>query len=213
MGFGGPQAIVTGAPYSGVQTNDSKQTLGDGSQISHSDSIKLYRDSQGRVRTEMTVTPPPGSTETARTMITIFDPVAGTISHIDPQQMTVDKMTIPAGGGTPRTPPTPPAGAPQPVTLDLGTKTINGLTATGTRTTRTIAAGAIGNSQALTSVHEIWISTDLKVPVLITDSDPRSGTRTSQLTNVVRSEPAATLFIAPSTYTVTSHTRPAGPPR
>jgi len=43
------------------------------------------------------------------------------------------------------------------------------------------------------SVHEIWISTDLKVPVLITDSDPRSGTRTSQLTNVVRSEPAATL--------------------
>ncbi len=211
-GFGGPQATVAGAPYSGVQTHDSTQTLANGTQIAHNDSSKVYRDSQGRVRTEVTMTPPPGSTAQARTMITIFDPVAGTISRIDPQQMTVDTSTIRTGGPA-RGPAPTNSTDPNVVTLDLGTKTINGLTATGTRITRTIPAGTMGNSQTIQSVHEIWISTDLKVPVLITDTDPRSGTHTMQLTSVVRSEPAASLFVAPSNYTVTSHARPAGPPR
>jgi hypothetical protein len=214
-GGGIPREVVTGAPYSGVETHDSSQTLADGSKITHSDSTKVFRDSQGRVRTENTITPPPGSTEQARTMITIFDPVAGTISRIDPQAMTVDKSTIPVGDGGRRPPPAPPAGTagPNVVTVDLGSKTINGLIATGTRTTVTIAAGTVGNSGPLTNVHEIWVSTDLKVPVLITDSDSRTGTRTTQLTGVSRAEPSASLFVAPSTYTVTSHTRPAGPPR
>lgn len=145
-GPGGPQATVTGAPYSGIQTTDAVQTLGDGTKITHNDSTKVYRDSQGRVRSENTMTPPAGSNAQTRTMITIFDPVAGTISHIDPQAMTVDKSTIPTGGGTRPAPPTPPAGSTQPSvqTVDLGSKTINGLAATGVRTTVTIAGWGHG---------------------------------------------------------------------
>ena len=46
------------------------------------------------------------------------------------------------------------------------------------------------------------MSDDLKVPVMVKHSDPRSGTSTTQLTNIVRAEPDATLFTVPSGYTV-----------
>lgn len=214
-GFGPGRTPVTGAPYSGTVTMSSVQTLATGNQITRNQQEKVYRDSQGRVRTEITMTPPNGGT--AQTMITIFDPVAGFTATLNPQTSTAVKRTMPtAGTGPARTPPTPPTGATAPTvqTTDLGTKVINGLNATGTRTTVTIPAGAVGNSQALTSTREVWQSTDLKVPVLVTSSDPQRGTSTTQLTNVVRSEPDASLFLIPSSYTISTAAfpgrRPAG---
>ncbi len=94
------------------------------------------------------------------------------------------------------------AADPNTVTENLGTQTINGVTATGTRITHTIPAGAEGNSLPIQIVRETWISDELKVPVLIKHSDPRTGTTTTQLTNIVRAEPDATLFTAPAGYTV-----------
>jgi hypothetical protein len=93
-------------------------------------------------------------------------------------------------------------------TEDLGTQVINGFAATGTRTTRTIPAGAIGNQQAMQIVREAWVSIDLKVPLLIKSSDPRFGSTVMQLTNIVRAEPDGSLFQIPASYTVT-----AGPSR
>jgi hypothetical protein len=87
-------------------------------------------------------------------------------------------------------------------TEDLGTQSINGVLATGTRITRTIPAGAIGNAQPLQTIHERWVSTDLQVPIMIKTSDPRFGTRTTQLTNINRAEPDASLFQVPSDFTV-----------
>jgi hypothetical protein len=74
--------------------------------------------------------------------------------------------------------------------------------AAGTRLTRTIPAGAMGNSQPIQTVRETWVSSDLNVPVMIKTSDPRFGTTVTQLTNVVRSEPDAALFQTPADYTV-----------
>ena len=91
---------------------------------------------------------------------------------------------------------------------ELGTQTINGLAATGKRTTRTIPAGAFGNAQPIQIVREVWVSTDLKVPLTIKSSDPRFGTTVTQLTNVVQGEPDAALFQVPAGYTVTQRTRP-----
>ena len=224
-GFGGPGAgpggpgfgpgapvgpTVTGSPYSAVQTFQSQQTLANGNEIQRNDQGKVYRDSQGRVRTETTMTPPSGSTAQARTSITIVDPVAGYVTRLDPQSSTAVKTALPSG--TPPARPAPPSGstAPQVQTEDLGSKTINGLVATGTRTLITIPAGAAGNTQAIQSVREVWISQDLQVPVLITNSDPRFGTSTSQLSIVTRAEPDASLFQVPSTYTVSTRARPAG---
>src|SRR5262249_8773573 len=90
-------------------------------------------------------------------------------------------------------------------------QTINGISATGTRTTQTIPAGAIGNTQPIQIVREVWTSQDLKVPVMIKTTDPRFGDTTMQLTNVMQSNPDPSLFQVPSGYPVQSfHDRPSG---
>ena len=92
----------------------------------------------------------------------------------------------------------------------LGTQSINGVNAEGTRITRTIPAGQIGNDKAIQIVFERWYSPDLQIVVKSTRIDPRFGTTTYTLTNVQRAEPAATLFTVPSDYTV-KEGGPGGP--
>jgi hypothetical protein len=85
---------------------------------------------------------------------------------------------------------------------DLGVQTIGGISAQGTRYTRTIPAGQIGNDKAILIVSERWYSPDLQVVVKSTRCDPRLGQTTYTLTNVLRTEPTATLFTVPGGYTV-----------
>ncbi len=197
----GSREPVTGAPYSGVETMTFKRILADGNEISRHDETKVYRDGQGRVRMERTGTNRQGQT---RTIVTIFDPVAGYSYMLNPATKVAHRMQL------------PPAGEPAPAsgmgprrgevkTQDLGTQTVNGLPATGTRTTETIPAGAIGNQQPIPVVRETWISTALKVPVQIKSSDPRAGKGTMDLTGVKTGEPDAALFQVPSDYTVRDH--------
>ncbi len=220
MGMGMRQT-VTGAPYSAVESVQEQQVLPGGNSIEHQNQSKVYRDSQGRVRIEHTIQPPPGAANaTARTEITIFDPVAGSFSVLNAQKMTAIKSTLPSTNMAERHPNAigrreSRLGA-QTTKENLGTQTIAGVAATGTRTTETIPAGAIGNQQAIQVVREVWISNDLKVPVMIKTTDPRFGTRTMQLTNLVQAEPDASLFQVPSNYSVETRTggpgfrRPAG---
>jgi len=100
----------------------------------------------------------------------------------------------------------------------LGTQTIEGVQATGTKSVLTIEAGAIGNDQAIQIVSEEWYSPDLKTVVLSKKSDPRFGDVVYSLTQINRAEPDPTLFQVPSNYTVTDggrgqHFGPGGGPR
>ena len=200
----GPGATpVTGAPYSAVQTRQFQQSLQGGNQISRQEQAKVFRDSQGRVRTERTFTPP-GST-TAQTIINIFDPVGGNSYVLNPGKSTAVKMELPQSrSGRPGHGRGRGSNSPQRQTENLGTQTVNGVPATGIRTTEIIAAGEIGNAQPIQVVREVWVATDLKVPVMIKANDPRFGNTVMQLTNIVQSEPDASLFQVPSNYTVTS---------
>src|SRR5262249_46243718 len=72
----------------------------------------------------------------------------------------------------------------------LGTQTIEGVDAEGTRTTTTIPAGTIGNERPIAIVDERWYSPALQVVVMTRHSDPRSGENTYRLTNINRTEPA-----------------------
>ncbi|MCU1274571.1 MAG: hypothetical protein JWO48_2002 [Bryobacterales bacterium] len=214
----GSRTPVTGAPYSGVQSTQSQQTLADGNQIARQEESKVYRDTQGRVRIEHTLHRSWSATgQTPRTAITIFDPVAGYSYMLDPTAMTAVKMPLPpadsANANASGHPHGRGAGAngAQTQKEGLGTQTVNGLSATGTRSTETIPAGAIGNQQPLQIIRETWISTDLKVPVLIKTSDPRFGNMTMQLSNIVQAEPDASLFQIPSGYMVNVKT--SGPDR
>ena len=93
-------------------------------------------------------------------------------------------------------------------TEDLGSKTIEGVFVNGVRTTRTIPAGQIGNENPVRIVTEVWTSPDLKTVVYSKRSDPRMGEQTFQLTNIVRSDPDATLFTVPPDFKVIDGPQP-----
>ena len=86
-------------------------------------------------------------------------------------------------------------------TVSLDTKTMDGLMVQGTRTTRTIPAGQIGNSAPIVITREEWYSQDLQMVVSSTRTDPRFGTTTNELTKINRGEPAQSLFTVPADYT------------
>jgi hypothetical protein len=211
------QRTVTGAPYSGTEVVTHSQTLSNGTVISRQEQTNFSRDGQGRVRMEMTMKHDDGTTSTR---ISIHDPVAGVVHNIDAQRKTSSEMTLhapPDGQGRGRGQGQPHDGQrradPNVVTEHLGVQTINGVQATGTRITRTIPAGAEGNSLPIVTVHEMWTADDLKVPVMVKTSDPRFGTSQTQLTNIVRAEPDPTLFQVPSGYTITKDRGMRGGPR
>ena len=205
----GPMQTVTGAPYSAVEVRTHQQVLAAGNTIQRQEQTNVYRDSQGRVRRETTSTGPDGQTHTR---VSIADPVAGTMTELDAKDKTAftRPARFPSASAT--------AGTSAPSTLrsagrtgaseanvkreTLAAQSIHGLLASGTRVTHTVPAGAIGNSQALQTVHETWMSDDLKVPLKTTMTDPRTGTMTMELTNINRSQPDASLFQVPADYTV-----------
>ena len=212
-----PNQVVTGAPYSGVEVRSSQQALANGTVIQRQDQTKVARDSQGRVRRESTHQTPDGKTVTR---VTISDPVAGQVYELDAATKTAYSRPAHFPSGPP---PSQPAQTSSNIKReDLAAQSVNGVTATGTRVTHTIPAGSIGNSAAIETVHETWISEDLKVPVKSKMTDPRTGTTTMDLTNLTRGEPDASLFTVPSDYTVKKGfggpgggrgPRPGGPPQ
>jgi hypothetical protein len=86
------------------------------------------------------------------------------------------------------------------VTASLGTKDFDGVKAEGKSTTWTIAAGEIGNRNAIHIVSETWYSPDLQVTVYSRYADPRTGESIYRLAGIRREEPAAALFTAPEDY-------------
>jgi len=87
-------------------------------------------------------------------------------------------------------------------TEDLGSQTMEGVQVTGVKTTRTIPVDEIGNDRPISIVTEVWTSPDLKTIVYSKRTDPRMGEQTFQLTNIVRSEPDASLFTVPADFKI-----------
>jgi hypothetical protein len=220
LGFEGMHGgkVVTGAPFSAVAVSETTQTLADGNRISRKTQTNLFRDGQGRFRKEVTL-PAIGPLATSggpRSFVMINDPVAQQSFILHPEEKTAEKMGKPFGtmrGGL--------RGEMKGVLKDkaasweakaaasgnfkkedLGTQTIAGVSAQGTRYTRIIPAGQIGNEKPVTIVSEHWYSSDLQLTVMSKRSDPRFGDTSYTVTNIQRSEPAASLFAVPSDYTV-----------
>jgi hypothetical protein len=203
---------VTGAPFSATISTQITQTLSDGNHINRTTTGNLARDSQGRTRRDMTLSAIGAwgtSGQSAPHVIFINDSVAGARYVLQPDKKLARKMLWRERGdrnGGPRS----PRGQRQQnnvSTLSLGTQTINGVQAEGTRTTRTIPAGAIGNANPIVITNERWYSSELQTVVMSKRSDPFQGETTFQLTNIQRQEPEASLFQVPSDYAV----EPGGP--
>ena len=216
LGFGGMHAgkVVTGAPFSATAVSETTQTLADGNHITRKTQGNVYRDSQGRVRKEMTITGfDPMASSGQASFVVINDPVAGATFMLHPDEKTAERSGRPFGrgkGAMKEGLQSKRAAREQEDIAngslkkeDLGTQAVAGVTAQGTRFTRTIPAGQIGNEKPITIVREIWYSSELQTAVMSKHNNPWSGETTYTLTNIQRAEPNASLFAVPSDYTVT----------
>jgi hypothetical protein len=137
----------------------------------------------------------------------IIDPVAKAAYVIDDQDKVAHKFALadPPERKTPAAASTTAAKPPpflERTYEKLGTKNIEGVIAEGTRETNTTPIGEQGNDRPMVTVHENWVSQELKMTVLSTDSDPRSGQETTKLVNISTAEPDASLFVPPAGYSV-----------
>jgi hypothetical protein len=232
-------ADLAGSPFSATQQTSSLQVLGDGTRIERNETQQIYRDNVGRTRVE---SGPSGSgtvviQDPVSGVTAVLDPAAKTAQKIaGPPQM---KFAAPVGNTAVRTQQfavaagslamtrsivAPPPGLPgvavtssatKPVTEELPAQNVNGVMATGRKTTLTIPVGEIGNDRPIQVASETWYSSDLQMMVKSSSSDPRFGDSSFELTNINRNEPDPGLFQIPADYTVseprTVHSRPMQP--
>lgn len=223
IGFQGNSEVVKGQPYKAQANTETSRTLADGSHITQSTTAMIARDSEGRTVNVQKV-------GDSLTFTTIFDPIAKT--HIDYASDTkvAHVLALPTATAAPSQVPVamsaavsgfaagPPAGAvgffvqgravpsqltgQHTTTEPLGTKTIEGIQVTGTRTTTTIPAGTIGNEKDLTNTREEWYSPELKLVVQSTQNDPRFGQTTYTLNEIQQGPPDQALFQVPTDYKI-----------
>ena len=219
--------VVKGAPFTAQRTEESTQTLGDGTHINNKSSISYARDSAGRVRRE------------DDEWITIYDPVANATYRLNKKNHTGSKVEFIRGAAKIRLDEINQERADElkaqsekalaeekarqensVVISDqgtdgsvysfrkdgteesLGSQVVNGVMADGMRTSYTIPAGDFGNDRPITSTTESWYSPDLHLTVMYKRSDPRGGDVTTQYTGIKRGEPDPSLFQLPAGYTL-----------
>jgi hypothetical protein len=191
-------APVVGQPYSAVQVHSTTQTLADGSTVSHHGHHVVARDAEGRVHVEVRLANGHNG-QPDEVMVFVMDPVAHTLTTWlsgapnQPKVASVFKITAPENQGAtrPTSRPDPSeASRPQPIitTEDLGTQVMQGLEASGKRTTTIVPVGRT--------------SADLRLVVKQEWNDPRSGKGTVVLEKLSRTDPDPALFRVPPGYEV-----------
>jgi len=218
--------VVKGAPYSAESVSEMTQTLADGNRITRTTRGSVARDGDGRTRREQTMGAlGPFMAEKAPRAAFLNDPVAGVHYVLELDEKIARKMPMPpmlrgeagmhhvmrfqkrvvVNGAEVESvdeEKAGPAEGEQPKSESLGEKAIEGVSAEGTRTVVTIAAGTIGNERPIEIVSERWFSPQLQAVVLSRHVDPRYGETTYRLTNIERDEPDASLFTVPADFTV-----------
>ena len=96
LGFGGIHGgkVVTGAPFSAVAVSETRQTLTDGNRITRRTQTNLFRDSQGRIRREMTLSGfgPMAASGQPGSFVVITDPVAGMTFMLHRDEIAAEKV-------------------------------------------------------------------------------------------------------------------------
>ena len=202
------------APYTASTKTTFEQRLPDGNSIHAYIHAQMARDANGRVMSEM----PLGcqldenGVPQAYLMVSVNDPnaktrtswqVGGSSDKIARVSRRVEKIStadVMAAGHKRASSLQRQSGESH--SEDLGTRTIAGVEAHGTRTTRTIPAGAEGNELPLIVTHETWTAKDLGIVVLGINDDPRRGQTTFEVEDLTTSEPDPSLFAPPTGYQI-----------
>lgn len=218
----GAGEVVTAAPYTATATTESTQVLADGNKIVNKTSSFVARDSQGRTRRETELHRIGTMQVDSPKTVFINDPTAHTQYIFTPggeatkvirsesswkekpqiielrtarEQRLKEKTIVTVQGAHENQ--QRKESSEQVKHEDLGTQTIEGVSAQGKRETVTIPAGEIGNERPIEIVTETWFSPELHTMVLRKHSDPRLGDSTYRLTDIKRNEPDAALFQPP----------------
>ena len=198
----GPLPVIVDAPYSAEEVFESVLIRPDGKPGTSEPRRKMvFRDSQGRARTEWTlrVVSYPERKPHDTPVIEIIDPVAGFAYVLDAKRRVAHRMKLPAFRTVRPRPLTPPPSGPGSPFESLGQQVIDGEMAEGQRFTA--QAGVQNDGQPLFRTTETWRVVDLGVTLLIKTHDP-IGDHATRLTNLKRGEPDPKLFEAPEGYTV-----------
>jgi len=202
--------VVTGAPYTALGTSETVTTLPDGNRVVRQNHIRLWRDSGGRTRSEISLssiagTPP---VELHTTVTVIDDPAARQRYMLRPGENVAVTVPILPCRSEASLEPDLTVGPPRPVNLPLqvsspvalGERKVNGETVAGRRIEATLPAGAAGNPQPIRMSAEQWYGKDLQVVIEATYEDPRTGETRYRLSDIARGEPDAHLFQVPDNY-------------
>lgn len=219
----GAGEVVTAAPYTATATTESTQVLADGNKIVNKTSSFVARDSQGRTRRETDLHRIGTMQIDSPKMVFINDPTTHTQYIFTPggeatkvvrsegnwkegpqiidlrtarERGLKEKMMVTVQGAHEGQ--QSKESNEQVKHEDLGTQTIEGVSAQGKRETVTIPAGQIGNERPIEIVTETWFSPELRTMVLRKHSDPRMGESIYRLTDIKRNEPDAALFQPPA---------------
>jgi len=164
----------------------------------------IARDSQGRTHNETRRLMPEyfhGSPDLMS--VRLFDPLTRIRTIYEPALHIARQQFVPRQ---------PKATAPPNPSIrieDLGTTTLNGLQARGTRRINSIPDYDAG--ELIKVEDEFWYSEDLHLNLLLRHSDPGFGVETVGVSDLKRVEPPASLFQVPQGYRILDVTPPKAP--
>ncbi len=197
--------LVTGAPYSALGTSETVIRLADGTRIVRRNRLRVWRDSDGRTRSEYSISSIGGPTplEFNRTVTVIDDPAAGERYMLQPGRelvtIPISPCRAPIEGEPDFVGPVRAPGSAMSFSARtrLGERKLDGERVSGSRIEATIPAGAAGNEKPIKMTAEQWYGRDLQVVVEATYRDPRTGETKYKLREIERKEPDASLFRIP----------------
>jgi len=200
-------APIPGLPFSATAVIESEREWPDGSpQVSRTINI-IARDSQGRTHNEVRRLLPESFHGSPELMsVRIFDPQTRIRITYEPTLKAASREFIPKRE--------PEPGVPNPTvhTEDLGTTTLNGLQAKGTRRTFSVSPVGTRADRVVEVDDETWYSPELHINLLVRRSDPRTGVLTIGVSGLKREEPPASMFEVPQGYKIGDVTPPPAPP-
>jgi hypothetical protein len=201
---------IPGQPFSADLEIEHTQTLADGSHIHTVQHEKIYRDGEGRIRSEMYNHQ--GSDQRnpeELSSVTITDTPDNVRYTLQTRFHTAQRSTIfgppmqPQGAPRQASEPAPQTQPQRKMTTEaLGTQSIEGIAAEGNRYTTTYPVNFEGNDAPLAFVGETWNSAEMGLQIIQKSNDPRTGETVRRFTHIQRGEPDPSLFQVPADYTI-----------
>jgi hypothetical protein len=190
--------LVKNQPFSAEIVIEDTRRLFDGSTVTKKMQGSIYRDAAGRTRREQPLEMVGGiAIDKPKTLVFINDFTTNTQYFLELDGKIARRNRIGQGG-----PPRDGDGPADAKTEALGTRTMEGVTVEGTRTTFEIPAGEIGNDKPIQVVTENWVSSELQMIVMSRHLDPLSGEHVFRMVNIKRAEPASSLFTVPPGFKI-----------